>query len=272
MPFVTAEIDAAQQRVEDYYASQGFNSLQIEVEAEPDLEAGTVAVEFAMLEGLQQMLREVTTAGATRTREGVIRRALRLRIGEPVNLARLVAGAKAAVRHQRVPPGGHRAGADGADDRGIRGGHSAGARRGARRRVSGLALRYGVQFTDEKSEVPDPDGDRTAPAEPRRAGRPAEPEPVWPRDYRRHRRALRAQSAGGEPVHVEQLVLWLADSIERVRVLLAAAVRCVEVAGDDRSARRRQRRAALAALPAFGGDLELPLRARASIHSILHAT
>ena len=41
---------------------------------------------FAVLEGLQQVLRDVTTEGATRTDEDVVRRALRLRLGTPVNL------------------------------------------------------------------------------------------------------------------------------------------------------------------------------------------
>ena len=38
------------------------------------------------MEGPQQVLREVETSGATRTREGIVNRALRLHVGQPVNL------------------------------------------------------------------------------------------------------------------------------------------------------------------------------------------
>jgi outer membrane protein assembly complex protein YaeT len=85
-PFVAAELDRARERIEALFAREGFNTMQIEVETEPDPESRSVAITFAVLEGLQQVLRDVTTAGVTRTREGVIRRALRLRLGEPVNL------------------------------------------------------------------------------------------------------------------------------------------------------------------------------------------
>ncbi len=87
MPYVLAEVDAARARVEDLYALEGFNTLQIEVDPEPDPGSTTVDLTFAILEGVQQVLREATTAGASRTREGVILRALRLRVGAPVNLA-----------------------------------------------------------------------------------------------------------------------------------------------------------------------------------------
>jgi outer membrane protein assembly complex protein YaeT len=85
-PFVSGDLDAAQDRVEDLYAREGFNTLQVEVDSVPNLDGNTVSVTFAILEGLQQILRDVTTDGATRTRAGVIRSALRLRVGQPVNL------------------------------------------------------------------------------------------------------------------------------------------------------------------------------------------
>ena len=86
-PFVNAEIDAALRRIEDHYGREGFNAVQIEPGTVPNLENRTVDVSFAILEGLQQILREVTTEGASLTRENVIRRALRLRVGAPVSLA-----------------------------------------------------------------------------------------------------------------------------------------------------------------------------------------
>ena len=86
-PFVTAEIDAARQRLEQLYAGEGFNNVQIEVESTVDTANARVDLSFAVLEGLRQVLKEVSTEGATRTRDGIIRSALRLRIGEPVDLA-----------------------------------------------------------------------------------------------------------------------------------------------------------------------------------------
>ena len=159
VPYVTDELDAAQRRVEDYYAREGFNALQIEVDAEPDLEGGTVAVEFAILEGLQQILREVATEGATRTREGVIRRALRLRVGAPVNLADWSLARKRLydtnvfqqvdIEPLPIAPTTEESAAGVQPVRAVV-------------RVVEYPvwrLRYGAQFSDEESEVPDPDGD-----------------------------------------------------------------------------------------------------------------
>ena len=68
--------------------SEGFNAVQIEVDTGArSRRARTVAVSFAVLEGLQQILREVTTEGATRTRDG--RRSggrCGCASGQPVNL------------------------------------------------------------------------------------------------------------------------------------------------------------------------------------------
>ena len=87
IPFVTGQIDAARQRLERLYGAEGFNTVQIEVDSSPDPPEGTVAVAFAVLEGPQQILKEVSTEGATRTDDDIISRALRLRIGAPVDLA-----------------------------------------------------------------------------------------------------------------------------------------------------------------------------------------
>lgn len=87
VPFMTAEIDAARQRLERLYAREGFNSVQIEVDSSLEEASGTVGLSFAVLEGPRQVLKEVSTQGATRTEDGIIRRALRLRIGDPVDLA-----------------------------------------------------------------------------------------------------------------------------------------------------------------------------------------
>ena len=158
IPYVVAEIDAARQRVEDLYATEGFNTLQIEVEAEPDPNAGTVAIEFAILEGVQQILREVTTTGATLTRDGVLIRTLRLRTGEPLNLAQWSQARKRlydtnVFREVDIEPVALAPTTE----------ESAAGLQPVRAVVRVVEypvwrLRYGAQFNDEKSEVPDPDG------------------------------------------------------------------------------------------------------------------
>jgi len=160
VPFVTAEIDAARERVETYYAEHGFNTVQLEVDSAPNLENATVAVSFAVLEGLQQVLREVTTQGATRTRDGVIRSALRLRIGQPVNLGGWSQARKRLydtnvfrqvdIEPVPIPPTTE---------------ESAAGIQPVRALVTVVEypvwrLRYGMQFNDETAEVgADPDGD-----------------------------------------------------------------------------------------------------------------
>jgi len=86
-PFVTSDLDKARRRIQDLYAERGFNAATVEVVPAPDETEGVVDVTFTIDEGSQQVLREVKTQGATQTRDGVIARALRLQIGEPVKLA-----------------------------------------------------------------------------------------------------------------------------------------------------------------------------------------
>ncbi|MGQ0735461.1 MAG: BamA/OMP85 family outer membrane protein, partial [Acidobacteriota bacterium] len=86
VPYVTTAVDEARRRVEDLYAREGFNAVSVDIGSEANAEGGSVDVTVTILEGPQQVLREVTTQGATRTQEGVVTRALRLRLGDPVNL------------------------------------------------------------------------------------------------------------------------------------------------------------------------------------------
>jgi outer membrane protein assembly complex protein YaeT len=159
-PVITGQIDAARERIEAYYARHGFNTAQVELNTQINEAAGSVGVSFAILEGLQQILREVSTHGATRTEDDVIRRALRLRLGTPVNLADWSQARKRLydtnvfrqvdIEPVALPPS--------IDDT------AAGIQ--PMRAVVRVAeypvwrFRYGAQFTDELAEVPDPDGDR----------------------------------------------------------------------------------------------------------------
>jgi outer membrane protein assembly complex protein YaeT len=159
VPYVTEQIDAARERVETLYAREGFNAVQIEIDADPNTDAASVDLQFAILEGLQQVLREVTTVGATQTREGVIRRALRLRPGQPVNLADWSQARKRLydtnvfrqvdIEAVPMPPTTE---------------ESAAGIQPVRAVVRVLEypvwrFRYGLQGNDEKTEIPDPDGD-----------------------------------------------------------------------------------------------------------------
>lgn len=159
MPFVAETIDAARTRIENVYMRDGFNSVQIEVQTDPNPEADTVDVTYAVLEGLQQVLREVTTSGATRTDDVVIRQALRLRPGEPVSLIDWAQARKRmydtnVFRQVDIQPVEIEATPEDI---------AAGIQpvRAVVRVVEYPVwrLRYGLQVSDENREVPDPDGD-----------------------------------------------------------------------------------------------------------------
>lgn len=87
-PYDRAAIDRATVRIERAYRRRGFNDVQVDPQVSVDAGLGTVALTFQIDEGLQQILRDVSTEGATRTSSRTIRRALRLEPGQPVNLER----------------------------------------------------------------------------------------------------------------------------------------------------------------------------------------
>ncbi len=93
-PYTSDVIERARRRVEDGYLRFGFNAVRIDVRPVLDETNARVEVAFLVEEGPQQVLAEVTTSGATRTREGVVERALRLRVGEPVDLNEWALGRK----------------------------------------------------------------------------------------------------------------------------------------------------------------------------------
>lgn len=85
-PYDRAAVDRMADQIERAYRRRGFNDVQVESRGDVDAAVGTIAITFDVQEGPQQMLREVSTEGATRTRNETIRRALRLEPGQPVNL------------------------------------------------------------------------------------------------------------------------------------------------------------------------------------------
>jgi outer membrane protein assembly factor BamA len=84
--YETARVLEARNRLERAYRTRGFNTVQIETDSKVDATKSSIALTFAVTEGPQQVLRDVVTSGATRTREGIVSRALNLPVDAPVNL------------------------------------------------------------------------------------------------------------------------------------------------------------------------------------------
>lgn len=80
-------IDSARRRVEQLYRRQGYNAARLVVHQKVEREAATVAVDLAIDEGPQQVLKEIVVEGADRTRASVVARALNIEPGEPVDLS-----------------------------------------------------------------------------------------------------------------------------------------------------------------------------------------
>ena len=85
-PYTLAALDAARERVDQRYRTLGHNAVQVNAIATPVSDNQQVDMNLTVVEGPQQVLQDVQTTGATRTRDGVVRRALRLPVGRPVNL------------------------------------------------------------------------------------------------------------------------------------------------------------------------------------------
>jgi outer membrane protein assembly factor BamA/autotransporter translocation and assembly factor TamB len=85
-PYSAARVRAARERVLLRYRTRGFNSAEVRAVTEAPGASAPLVLTVTVAEGPQQVLQEVRTAGATRTREGIVDRALRLRVGEAVNL------------------------------------------------------------------------------------------------------------------------------------------------------------------------------------------
>jgi outer membrane protein assembly factor BamA/autotransporter translocation and assembly factor TamB len=82
--FLTADVNGARRRVERAYQTIGFNNVDVQLTPQigPD---DSVALTFAIEEGPQQILQEVTVTGNAQTAGTVITEALHFEIGKPVN-------------------------------------------------------------------------------------------------------------------------------------------------------------------------------------------
>ncbi len=84
-PFVSSAVSDARQRIADRYRLDGFNAAEVDAETAVG-DGDAVVVTFAVVEGPQQVLQAVTTAGADHTNPNVVAEALRFSVGKPVNL------------------------------------------------------------------------------------------------------------------------------------------------------------------------------------------
>ncbi|MDH4067223.1 MAG: BamA/TamA family outer membrane protein, partial [Acidobacteriota bacterium] len=85
-PYSSSVATTARQRVLREYRLRGFNAVDVRLATEIPEDGQGLLLTVTVQEGPQQVLKDVYTTGATRTRAGVVDRALRLRVGEPVNL------------------------------------------------------------------------------------------------------------------------------------------------------------------------------------------
>ena len=83
-PYTAAAVDAARRRVDAVYSSEGFFRARVTVTPGIDRERQRVGVVFAIDEGPQQVLRDVSVVGNRGIDTDVVTRALDIGIGEPV--------------------------------------------------------------------------------------------------------------------------------------------------------------------------------------------
>lgn len=83
----TVAVDEARARVLTSYRTRGFNELRLDVTASVVRETSEVHLDITVKEGPQQVLREIRVMGEQRSSPALISRALKLEIGQPVDLA-----------------------------------------------------------------------------------------------------------------------------------------------------------------------------------------
>ena len=86
--FATPALEAASEKLKEYYGQMGYLNTQIEVVRTPDVGTGVIAVSFKISEGERFSVRSVDIQGNTKTRATVIARELALSPGEVFDLAR----------------------------------------------------------------------------------------------------------------------------------------------------------------------------------------
>ena len=86
--FATPALDAATEKLKEYYGQMGYLNAQVEAVRSPNLRTGVIDVSFKIQEGERFTVRSLDIQGNTKTRASVIARELALSPGEVFDLAR----------------------------------------------------------------------------------------------------------------------------------------------------------------------------------------
>ncbi len=86
--FSTNAVEAASDKLKEYYGQMGYINSQVQVGRKPDLATGVIGLKFTIEEGQRFSVRAVEIQGNTKTRSTVIARELALGPGEVFDLAR----------------------------------------------------------------------------------------------------------------------------------------------------------------------------------------
>ena len=86
--YATEAVEAAADKLKEYYGQMGYLNAQVEVSRKPNLATGAIDVGFKVEEGQRFSVRSVEIQGNTKTRSSVIARELALGPGEVFDLAR----------------------------------------------------------------------------------------------------------------------------------------------------------------------------------------
>jgi len=87
--YATATVEAAADKLREYYGQMGYLNAQVNVVRRPNLETGAIDLRFVLEEGERTSVRAIEVQGNTKTRFNVIARELALGPGEVFDLARL---------------------------------------------------------------------------------------------------------------------------------------------------------------------------------------
>jgi len=86
--FAIPAVEAAADKLKEYYGQMGYINASVQVVRKPDLTTGAIDVRFVIEEGQRHTVRAVEIQGNTKTRSTVIARELALGPGEVFDLAR----------------------------------------------------------------------------------------------------------------------------------------------------------------------------------------
>jgi outer membrane protein assembly factor BamA/autotransporter translocation and assembly factor TamB len=85
--FTEAAIDGARRALDESYRTRGFNNVGITLQTRALADRSEADVTINIEEGPEQRLRDIVISGLAGTRPSLVSRALKLEIGQPVNLA-----------------------------------------------------------------------------------------------------------------------------------------------------------------------------------------